>query len=298
MALKKSAAPAILHVMSRALRSAHIGADIKDRLWNFSQRYATYFDISTEASITNGMKMQVHSKPRVEQEIFLFGEWEPLFTRHLQSIPANDGIFLDVGANIGYFSLIASRIFSAVHAIEASPSTARRLKHNIAANRIDNITVYETAVGAEEGHIDFYQDNKQSGAASTIKTATNEFEARVPVGPLEKILNAIDWHRVRFVKIDVEGVEAPVLDSLYRLRDTLHPDIEIFVEYDPQRADTWPSIEPFLASGFACAVLQGPYDLRDYVEQGRRSAMEPINDQPGMFCDLLLRRTRGVTRGA
>lgn len=288
--LRRAAAPTLMRWISLALRSKKVGADTKDRLWKFAQHYGVFFDVSAEALIVNGMKMRVSSNPRVEQEIFLFGEWEPLFTRHLQGIPVNDGIFLDIGANIGYFSLIASKIFSEVHAIEASPSTYRRLQEIIAANRISNITVYAMAVGAAEGHIDFYQHNEQSGGASTIKTDDHTFEARVSIAPLEKILNGIDWGRVRFVKIDVEGLEAPVLDSLYRLRDSLHSEIEIFVEYDPKRHETWLSIENFLADGFSCAEMQGPYNRRDYVELGRRAILEPIDGRPVVFCDLLLRR--------
>ncbi|MDT8344154.1 MAG: FkbM family methyltransferase, partial [Thermohalobaculum sp.] len=270
--------------------SARMGADTKDRLWQFAQRHATFFDVATEATIVNGMKMCVSSNPRVEQEILLFGEWEPLFTRYVQSIPANDGIFVDVGSNIGFFSLIASAAFREVHAIEASPSTSRRLQDIITANGIRNIHVHATAVGAAEGHIDFYQDKEQSGGASTIKTDDNVFEARVPVAPLEKILDGIDWGRVRFVKIDVEGLEAPALDSLFNLRESLHPKVEIFVEYDPKRLDTWPSVKAFLANGFSAVLMQGPYDRRDYVEQDRRTELKPVDVPPEMFCDLLLRR--------
>lgn len=290
MSLKKAAAPFILRYAASTLRSSGTSADSKDRLWRLVQRHATFLDIKTRATIVNGMKMQVSSRPRVEQEIFLFGEWEPLFTRYLRSISAPEGIFLDVGSNIGYFSLIASSAFREVHAIEASPSTSRRLKAIIADNGIDNITVHNMAVGAHEGEIDFFQDKEQSGGSSTIKTDKNEFEARVPVAPLEKILQDIDWGRVRFVKVDVEGLEAPVLDSLLALRDSLHPEVEIFVEYDPLRVDTWPRIETFMANGFTALMMQGPYDRRDYLETDRLSDLQPIEGQPEVFCDLLLRR--------
>lgn len=291
MNLKKAAAPFILRLSSIALRNTWINSNTKDRLWSFAQRYAAFFGSETKATIVNGMKMHVSSAPRVEQEVFLFGEWEPLFTRYLRSIPNNDGIFLDVGSNIGYFSLIASPIFKEVHAIEASPSTYRRLKGIVSENNINNIHIHNIAVGATEGHVDFYQDKGQSGAASTIKSDKSIFEAQVPMAPLEKILDGIDWMRVRFVKIDVEGLEAPVLDSLLRLSDSLPRDVEIFVEYDPARRDTWPSIEAFLNNGFSVAMMQGPYDRRDYVEMDRRTELEPFSGRPSMFCDLILRRT-------
>ena len=77
MSLKKVAAPFILRYAASTLRSSGTSADSKDRLWRLVQRHATFLDIGTRATIVNGMKMQVSSRPRVEQEIFLFGEWEP-----------------------------------------------------------------------------------------------------------------------------------------------------------------------------------------------------------------------------
>lgn len=290
MKMRKITAPALLGLLSFVLRSRRVGSATKDRLWEIAQKYATFFNVTKEVTIINGLRMHVSSGPRVEQEIFLFGEWEPLFTRYLQTIPANEGIFLDVGSNIGYFSLIACSIFDEVHAIEASPSTSRRLRNNVDANNIDNILVYTTAVGSDQGQIDFYQNKEQSGGASTIKSHNSVFEARVPIAPLEKILDGIDWGLVRFVKIDVEGLEASVLNSLFKLRDRLHPEVEIFVEYDSARTDTWPAIQAFLHNGFSIAMMQGRYDRRDYVEVDRRTELPSIDGPPEMFCDLLLRR--------
>lgn len=290
MNFRRVIAPTLLSWTARVLRSRRVASDAKDRLWQVVQRYLTFFDVSKEVTIVNGKRMLVSSRPRVEQEIFLFGEWEPLFTRYLQDIPTNSDIFLDVGSNIGFFSLIASPIFGEVHAIEASPSTSRRLQEIVAANDIENIHVHAKAVGATEGQIDFFQDEHQSGTASTVKKADDVFEARVPIAPLEKILGGIDWGRVRFVKIDVEGLEAAVLDSLFNLRDRLHPEVEIFVEYDSKRHGTWPAVEAFLKDGFSIALMQGPYDRRDYVELDRRTELTPIAEPPDMFCDLLLHR--------
>lgn len=263
----------------------------KSAIWKFSQHYATYFNIETEATIVNGMRMRVSSKPRVEQEIVLFGEWEPLFTRYLLSIPPNDDIFLDIGSNIGYFSLIASKIFGSIHAIEASPSTCARLREIVEGNGIGNVHIHQVAVGDTKGHIDFYQDRRQSGAASTIKTKFSVFESRVPMAPISEILHDIEWHRVRFVKLDIEGVEAVALDSLFELRDALHPDVEIFVEFDPERQDVWPAIERFLGHGFSASMMQGTYDRYDYCEPDRQSQLQRVDSPPAAFCDLLLRRS-------
>ena len=288
--LKKALAPAVLGLTSAISRRMRDNARVKDGLWYFSQRYAAYFGIERSVPISNGMRMRVSSAPRVEQELFLFGEWEPLFTRYLNDFDKNDGIFLDIGANIGYFSLLASHKFQDVHAIEASPSTFARLRESVAANNLTNVHIHNVAVGEVEGHVDFFQDPDHSGAASVIAGSNRVFEARVPIAPLEKILGDIDWHRVRFAKIDVEGFEAPVLKSLFERRDDLHEDVEIFCEFDPKREDVWPAIQGFLDNNFSAVILQGTYDRGDYLDRNKRSEFNPITTMPHEFCDILLRR--------
>ena len=263
---------------------------MRDSLWAFAQKYVTFYDVSADVKIGNGLQMRISSAPRVEQEIFLFGEWEPLFTRYIAEKEKSDGIFIDLGANIGYFSLIASQKFAEVHAVEASPDTAARLRSNLAANGLENVVVHCVAVGPESGTTRFFRDERQSGGSSVFAGDGKVFEADVPVEPLEKILDGLAWSRVRFVKIDVEGSEAAVLASLIRLADQLSPEIEIFVEFDPARDQTWPQITRFLALGFNAYMLQGPYDREDYLDRSRRTLMQPLTGKPELFCDILLRR--------
>ncbi len=288
--IKASVAPITLGLSATVCRANILNPAIKDCAWRLAQRYSTYFGIERYVTILNGMSMRVSSQPRVEQEIFMFGEWEPLFTRYLTSIPKNDGIFLDIGANIGYFSLVASEIFGEVHAVEASPSTYMRLRQAVSQNRVENIHLHNIAVGDIEGYVDFFQHSEQSGAASLIETEDSVFEARVPIAPLEKILHNIEWRRVRFIKIDVEGLEAPVLRSLFKLRNELSEEVEIFCEFDPDRQETWPEIKEFLNSGFAALLMQGAYEREDYTKKDRRSPLSPIYSMPTEFCDIMLRR--------
>jgi FkbM family methyltransferase len=263
---------------------------VKDKLWRFAQNYGAYLDISADAEILTGAIMKVSSEPRVEHELYLFGEWEPLFSRYLLSIPKNNGIFIDVGANIGYFSILASIIFSEVHAIEASPATSGRLRQNLLANDCSNVVVHEVAVGKEEGFVDFFQDPRQSGAASIFKPEQGVFEARVPIAPIEKILSSIEWSRVKFIKIDVEGFEGPVLDSILKLSKDLPQDVKIFVEYDPKRQNTWLSIQALLDEGYRAALMQGPYDRSHYLDKNANAPLSIIDSEPYYFCDILITR--------
>ena len=202
----------------------------------------------------------------------------------------SEGLFLDIGSNIGYFSIVASPLYREIHAIEASPSIYQRLDSQINHNDIKNIKTYNVAVGEREGHIDFYKDKNQSGASSTIKSDSNEFEARVPIAPLTEILGDIDWNDISFIKIDVEGFEWAVLNSLFSIYHELKEDIEIFVEYDPNREGEWKTIQQFIDVGCHAYILQGPYDRQDYIDKQRLPVLEKIKTSPEMFCDIIIKR--------
>jgi FkbM family methyltransferase len=113
--------------------------------------------------------------------------------------------YVDVGANIGYLAITAANVVTAggrVVAVEANPRVFRYLEHNIALNRITNVTAHHVAVGANEGMVDILEcpgDDSQSCVAHG-KAATPVRMAR---------LDAILQHqeKIALLKIDVEGYE-------------------------------------------------------------------------------------------
>lgn len=289
--LRAAVGPLLMKCVRPLVAGGYLGPRTRDKLWRIAQKYITFYGVERVVSTRYGTMMRVSSAPRVEQEIFIFGEWEPLFSRYIKNAGKLNGVFIDIGANIGYFSLIARNYFDEVHAIEASPATIGRLQDNIALNGFDNIIVHGVAVGARSGRVRFFQDEGQSGGASVFDGEGKIFEAEVPVEPLEVILDGVDWNRVRFVKIDVEGSEAAVLASLAEICAHTLGDIEIFVEFDPEIAEeVWSAIERFLKMGFDVRMIQGIYDRGDYLDLSRESPMRKVDRAPDIFCDLLLRR--------
>ena len=101
----------------------------------------------------------------ISTTIYLTGRWEPLITRYIRANLKRGDTFVDVGANIGYYDLIASRIVAQtgrVFAIEASPSIYSRLVRNLALNNCTNITAIHAAA----------QSSKWPPAASASRRTT------------------------------------------------------------------------------------------------------------------------------
>ncbi|MCZ8371095.1 MAG: FkbM family methyltransferase [Porphyrobacter sp.] len=116
-------------------------------------------------------------------------------------------LFVDVGANIGSYTVLASAVCGAdTIAVEPDPVTMRSLKKNIAANGIgDAVTAIEAAVGREEGEVSFTVGldtvNQVAGAGHTNTR-------KVRVVRLDDLLRG---RSPAFIKLDVEGYEAEVI---------------------------------------------------------------------------------------
>lgn len=128
------------------------------------------------------------------------------------------GIFFDIGANIGSYTLIASeQEKGAVYAFEPHPVTFSFLKENVCLNRRKNVYLFNLALGAEEGEIRL---TDEAGSA-TNRRVHERSEGTVRV--LSRRADAFCLERCvvpNYVKIDVEGFEYEVLEGFGdRLRE-------------------------------------------------------------------------------
>ena len=125
--------------------------------------------------------------------------------------------FIDIGANIGYYSLaIAHKGAKRVLAIEPDPRALERLYFNIRVNRFDKkISVIPLGIG-QEGEFDLFQDEK-IGGASLIKYQKSTSSATVTTKPLWPILCENNIDTISGLKIDIEGREDLVLGDFFNV---------------------------------------------------------------------------------
>jgi FkbM family methyltransferase len=149
------------------------------------------------------------------EKAFWLGVWEP----EIAAVIAREacGVSWDLGAHIGYFSLLMARRCDRVVAVEASPSLAARLRRNIALNAAD-VTVVEAAVAGAVGTADF----ELSAAGGMSRVAGVEGVAGAPIvdrvrvetTTLDRLLES--HGRPAFAKLDVEGAELEALQNAPR----------------------------------------------------------------------------------
>lgn len=150
-------------------------------------------------------------------------------TDYLASILNEGDVFIDIGANIGLFSLIASRIVGdngLVISFEPSPTTFIRFIENVKLNDLKNIDARNIGLSDKSDKLTFYiSENGYDAWDSFAPSQDNklEKEIKVQVSTLDFELKEINKSLVKLVKIDVEGWEKFVL---YGGKD-------FFINYNP-----------------------------------------------------------------
>ena len=162
-----------------------------------------------------GLKFDVHKRDAVGRGIYKHGAHQPVLTdwmiRRFQASPGARN-FIDIGANVGYFTCILARLAGpegAVVAFEPEPNNLRLLNRNISLNEIRNAKVESVALGAEAGIASlFIYKNSNQGRHSLVASA-GMTQIEVPVRRLDDVLRAQERRvaEIDLIQIDVEGYE-------------------------------------------------------------------------------------------
>lgn len=239
----------------------------------------------------------------IHRNVYFFGAWEPHLTYWIQHALKPGEIFVDVGANVGYFSLLASRLVGPegrVIAIEASPRICAMLKANIAADGARNIEVHGCAASDSRGIVSVFQSDESNIARTTIRPGKDytQHEAEIQSLPLEDIVGLETLSRARMIKIDVEGAEWGVIKGIEDfLRNGAPDNLEVAVEISPddmrdQGVDPASIFDIFLAGGFRAYRLANSYEMHAYSAGTKPPPPEECpNDLDKMTDVLFLKAT-------
>lgn len=210
----------------------------------------------------------------IDRYLYQFGSWEPNLTHFLTSRLRPGDVFVDVGANIGYFSLLASKLVGptgAVVAIEASPSTFALLRANLELNHASNVRAVNVAASDTSGSLTLYEGPTWNrGLATTVHPRGGTETTEVASLPLSDILSADELARARVLKIDVEGAELRVVRGLLEVLDLMPEGVELVIELLPSYFEvqgTSPDdlIRPLRERGFRIRKLPLDYSLAGHV---------------------------------
>lgn len=210
----------------------------------------------------------------IDSRIFFFGVWEPTLTRYMQRAIKPGSVVADVGANIGYFTLLMSRAVGPegrVYAVEPSPEIRARLEDALTRNGIRNVIVVPYGISDRTERRSFSLSSANLGASKFGEPSEDGIELR----RLSEVIPAADLARLSFIKIDVEGMEAPVMRDLCEILPQLPRALtvcaELRIDEEMQRI-----LAAFSASGFSAEILPNAYSMFAYPTPPAEPQIAPI----------------------
>lgn len=181
-------------------------------------------------------KMQLNPAEMVDSALLLFPQvYDHREIAYMRGALAPGDVFLDVGANIGFYSLVASRCVGTtgrVIAIEADPYSHQRLTNNVRLNAMANVTALNVGVSdcEETLRLGVNADGNRGESSFLLQSDTG---VDVACKSLLSLLKAEGIHQIRGAKFDIEGFEFRVLRQFLEDAPTaLYPHF-IIIEHNP-----------------------------------------------------------------
>lgn len=228
------------------------------------------------------------------------GVWEPENLDVLYSFVTSDTVFLDIGANIGYFSIaIGNRLGpnGRVLAFEPHPSLVNLLERSIQLNSLENvIQIQQCALSDHEGTLDLFYPEGHLGQGSSTRTFDEHgYSLSAPAHRLDDLLP--EGLAVDLVKIDVEGHELSVLRGM---RGVLarSPNIKILFEKLEASSQESSEIASLLGEFGLSLYGVGPYSSLVPLDQNSyRDWIGDVLAAPSHSVDQLSRTSFSVYPG-
>ena len=227
----------------------------------------------------NGYDLLVLGNEDVGRSIYFGGSYESAESRYLASRISSDSVCVDIGANIGYFTLLMAKGASegSVHAFEPIPLNTSLLHASIELNGFTNIWVNQSAVGDRTGEISFVQSS-DSAYSSLFDTGRKSPDRtiRVPITTLDEYVSHTGITRVDILKADVEGAEGLVVAGASQLlRDKTRRPLLVLLELYDQNLEAFGSsvmsvVEEMKRLGYVPHVLSDEEKLMPFTEESKQ----------------------------
>jgi FkbM family methyltransferase len=189
--------------------------------------------------------------------LFMYGHYEKYTTDVFRKLVKRGDVFLDIGANLGHYTLIAAKLIGEsgrVHAFEPAADNYTLLVKSVAANGFKNIVTVPKAVSNRNGTTRLILDPHEAGMHRLASGSDSGESAVIETVTLDDYFKDKE-KRVDIMKMDVEGAEMLVLEGMREILERSN-DLTIFTEFSPvmiRRAGSAPEeyLRQLFSRGFA-----------------------------------------------
>jgi FkbM family methyltransferase len=175
-----------------------------------------------------GLRYALDLRDLLQANILLDGRWAANIETWFGLLARRARVIIDVGAHMGYYSMLARQAAGAgaqVHAFEPNPRMREQFRRNMQLNGFEDITLSDRAIGDAEGTFrmkvrDFFEPGASGGSAVLADRVLD-----VRSTTLCRYCDEHGLDHVDLVKIDIEGAEAAALGRYDALVIDLHPHV-------------------------------------------------------------------------
>ena len=205
------------HLLGHALAATSRNAPFERGRWRIGSLAYRLIDnddagvVQSAVQTRHGFAMNLDLAQFVDRTIYCTGEWEPLETALIADILKPGDVFVDVGANIGFFTLLASRRVGPtgrVIAVEANPRTFGLLEANVRLNGCANVDLRHVAAGEAPGFATMFEREAGNAGGDQVDFTCEGASGAIPVERLDALVGN---GPIRLIKLDIEGAEAKAL---------------------------------------------------------------------------------------
>ena len=206
----------------------------------------------------------------VSREIAIHGEYEPTETAHVLRLVGSGDTVVDVGAHIGYFTLLLSSAVGPdgrVISLEPDPENYSFLRRTVAELPDQNVELHHVAAWKRDEDLPWHRSEENTGDHSLLGSTDRSTTATVEARSLDSLIpsgTAID-----FMKVDVQGVEGAVLDGMERIMRESPPRV-LLLEFMPSELITagYDPEELFgrlLQTGYTIRMISHYYNIDETI---------------------------------
>lgn len=242
----------------------------------------------TKFAIVDGHKMFLDQHDTLK--LSTDGIFEPVETNLVKRAVRKGSVVLDIGANIGYYTLIFAKLVGEhgkVFAFEPEPFNFKLLKKNVEINNYQNVILQNSAISNNNGKTKLYLSQEQSGTHRIFPSdmCSNNYVEVEMIRLDDYFKNNVLAEKISFVKIDVEGAELGVLEGMKSLLE-LNKKLEILIEFIP------PYIKEFGANPIDILILLENYNFKIHLVNYKTQKIEEVLDK-----NILLKKYDGYRKG-
>jgi FkbM family methyltransferase len=243
-----------------------------------------YVSVKDQGGVTEAGGFKVHLDPQDAMGLSVFHEYKPLFTKLCRGRFTKDSVVVDIGAFIGYFTLIFSKLSEKAYAFEPDPGNMALIRKNLVENNCANVICERQAIGETSGTIPLYLVQEGNTGDQRTMFVPGRKAIDVPMTTLDEYFKDA---KVDFIKMDMQGYEHMALLGASKLF-AANPQIELFLKLTPALLK-----EQGLKPSDQFTVLKGYGFQIWHLDEAQNTIVpiEAIDDQSGATLNLWARRS-------